>query len=120
MFFDKNITITRKTAGGYNDDGVFVEGTSRTMTVLANVQPLNQRETEQYTQILPGGNRIAKLVKVYTNAILLTDVQTIGQTADSFEWLGRTYKIVMVEEWQSNIISHYRYIGQEVIANDNK
>ena len=118
MFFNTNVEILRTTTGQYDDDGVWQEGTTTQLSVIANVQPLNERETEQYTQILAGGNRTISMVKVYTNAILLTDVQMTGQTADILVWRGKHYKIAMVEEWQSNIISHYRYIGVEVIQDE--
>ena len=118
MFFNTNVEILRTTTGQYDDDGNWQEGTTTQLSVIANVQPLNARETEQYTQILAGGNRTISMVKVYTNAILLTDVQMTGQTADILLWLGKFYKIAMKEEWQSNIISHFRYIGVEVVQNE--
>ena len=120
MFFNSNITVLRHGAGGYNSDGVFIDGVTTELSVMANVQPLNQREMAQYTQILPSGNRSAKLVKVYSAVPLLLDKQTTGQTADVILWRNNAYKIVMAEEWQSNIISHYRYIAQELVSNDNE
>lgn len=114
MFFNRTVQILRSSAGQYDDDGNWQDGTQQTMDVIANVQPLNARENEQYTSILAGGNRTISMVKVYTNAILLTDAQMTGQKADILLWLGKQYKIAMAEEWQSNIISHYRYIGVEV------
>jgi hypothetical protein len=41
-----------------------------------------------------------------------------GQKADILLWLGKQYKIAMQEEWQSNIISHFRYIGVEVVQDE--
>ena len=114
MFFNRKVQILRTTTGQYDDDGVWQEGTQQVLNVVANVQPLNARETEQYTEVLAGGNRTIGMVKIYTNAILLTDAQMTGQKADILVWRGKHYKIAMVEEWQSNIISHYRYIGAEV------
>lgn len=114
MFFNRQVTILRSSAGHYDDDGNWQDGTQQTMNVIANVQPLNTREIEQYTSILAGGNRTVSMVKIYTNAILLTDAQMTSQKADILLWLGKRYKIAMTEEWQSNIISHYRYIGVEV------
>lgn len=119
MFFDTSVTLTRYAVGQYDNDGYFVPGQTTTSTIKANVQPLNQRELEQYTHILPGGNRSASLVKIYTNEVLLTDVQTTDQRADVITWNGKNFKIVMVEQWLSGIISHYRYVGQELITNDN-
>ena len=119
MFFNTDVDVIRHTLGRYNNDGEFVPGTVVTLTIKANVQPLNTREMEQYTHILQGGNRTTALVKIYTNTVLITDLQTVNQSADVITWNNRDFKIVMVEEWQSNIISHYRYIGQELITNDN-
>ena len=118
MFFNTNVEILRTSTGQYDDDGVWQEGTQSSLSVIANVQPLNAREFEQYTKILAGGNRTISLVKIYTNAILLTDAQMTGQKADILLWLGKRYKIAMKEEWQSNIISHFRYIGVEVVQNE--
>jgi hypothetical protein len=118
MFFNRKVQILRSASGSYDDDGNWQEGVQQTLDVIANVQPLNTREIEQYTQILAGGNRTISLVKVYTNAILLTDAQMTGQKADILLWLGKQYKIAMQEEWQSNIISHFRYIGVEVVQDE--
>lgn len=118
MFFNRSVQILRSASGSYDDDGNWQEGVQQTLDVIANVQPLNASEKEQYTQILSGGNRTVTMVKIYTNAILLTDAQMGGQKADEIVWLGKRYKIAMREEWQSNIISHYRYIGVEVVQNE--
>ena len=118
MFFNKSVTLIRTSAGHYTDDGQWQNGATEEMTIQANVQPLNQRELEQYTSILPGGNRTIMLVKVYTSEQLLLDEQMTGQVADVIEWLGKKYKIAMQEQWQSNIISHFRYIGVEVVENE--
>ena len=118
MFFNRKVQILRSASGSYDDDGNWQDGVQQTLDVIANVQPLNAREIEQYTSILAGGNRTISLVKVYTNAILLTDAQMTGQKADILLWLGKRYKIAMAEEWQSNIISHFRYIGVEVVQDE--
>ena len=118
MFFNSQVAMYRKAPSGYNDDGVWQDSAETQTTIIANVQPLNTSEKEQYTQILTGGNRTVSLVKIYTNAILLTDAQMGGQKADQIVWLGKRYKIAMREEWQSNIISHFRSIGVEVVQNE--
>lgn len=118
MFFNSQVALIRKAQSGYDDDGVWQDSTETETTIIANVQPLNASEKEQYTQILSGGNRTVSMVKIYTNALLMTDVQMGGQKADVIVWLGKRYKIAMKEEWQSNIISHFRYIGVEVNQNE--
>lgn len=118
MFFNSQVTLIRKAQSSYNEDGEWQDATETQSTVIANVQPLNASEQAQYTQILSGGNRTIKMVKIYTNAVLLTDTQMGGQKADEIVWLGNRYKIAMQEEWQSNIISHFRYIGVEVDQNE--
>ena len=118
MFFNKQVTVVRSLAGAYNEDGVWQDGQTQELTILANVQPLNQREMEQYTSVLPGGNRTNLLVKIYTSEQLLLDSQMTGQIADVILWMGKRYKIAMQEQWQSGIISHYRYIGVEVVQDE--
>ena len=118
MFFNSQVEVTRMGLGAYNDDGEWVDGTTENTTIIANVQPLNQSEREQYTQVLGFGNRTIMMVKIYTNAELHLDKQMGSQKADIITWLGRKYKIAMQEQWQSNIISHYRYIGVEVTPNE--
>lgn len=114
MFFNSQVAMFRKAPSGYNEDGIWQDSTETETTIIANVQPLNARENEQYTQVLGFGNRTVMMVKIYTNEVLLLDSQMGGQKADEIVWLGRRYKIAMQEQWQSNIISHYRYIGVEV------
>ena len=118
MFFNKEVPVLRTYNGSYTDGGVWQDGDVDEFTIKANVQPLNQRELEQYTSILPGGNRTILLVKIYTSEELMLDEQMTNQVADKIVWRGRKYKIAMKEEWQSNIISHYRYIGVEVVQNE--
>ena len=118
MFFNSQVEVTRMGAGAYDDNGVWQDGKTSTTTIIANVQPLNQREMEQYTQVFGFGNRTIMMVKIYTNAELNLDTQMGTQKADVITWLGRKYKIAMCEPWQSNIISHYRYIGVEVNPNE--
>ena len=118
MFFNKSVTLVRTSAGHYTDGGQWQDGATEEITIQANIQPLNQRELEQYTSILPGGNRTNMLVKIYTSEELLLDEQMTGQVADVIQWLGKNYKIAMCEQWQSSIISHFRYIGVEVIQNE--
>lgn len=118
MFFNSQVALIRKAQSGYDDNGVWQDSTETETAIIANVQPLNASEKEQYTQILSGGNRTVSMVKIYTNALLLIDTQMGGQKADVIVWLGKRYKIAMKEEWQSNIISHFRYIGVEVNQNE--
>ena len=118
MFFNKNVTVVRSSVGQYDEDGNWQEGQTQKLTILANVQPLNARELEQYTSILPGGNRTVLLVKIYTSEQLKLDAQMTGQVADVVLWMGKKYKVAMQEQWQSGIISHYRYVGVEVVQDE--
>ena len=123
MFFNSQVDVVRKNTGAYDNDGVWHDGTvngktETTFKIVANVQPLNQRESEQYTQVFGFGNRTIMMVKIYTNAVLLLDEQMGSQRADIVQWKGRNYKVCMKEEWQSNIINHFRYIGVEVNSSE--
>ena len=118
MFFNSHVSVLRKLPSGYDEDGNWKDSEEIKTTIIANVQPLNQRESDQYTQVLGFGNRTVRMVKIYTNADLVLDTQMRGDKADVVVWLGRKYKVAMQEEWQSNIISHYRYIGVEVVGDE--
>jgi hypothetical protein len=39
-----------------------------------------------------------------------------GQEADILLWRGKRYKVINCEEWQSNVISHFKMVSWEVGA----
>jgi hypothetical protein len=96
------------------------DGEPETIEIIASVQPLNSDERAQYVEMLPEGATNYNAVKIYSNTALQVEKQTqgdiAGQEADILCWHGKRYKIVNCEEWQSNVISHYRMVAWEVGA----
>ena len=115
MSFRTKQTIERVTGGYYDDDGVWHDGEAETLEIIASVQPLNANEKQ-----LPEGAVNYNSVKIYSNTPLQVEKQEqddiAGQEADVLLWRGKRYKIVSCEEWQSNVISHFRMVGWEVGA----
>lgn len=121
--FRRKIDVIRPTAGAYNDDGEWVDGTSETINVYASVQPLNADERAQYSTLAPEGASEYRAIKIYSNVPLIPAHQSTADTAmaegDIVQWLGRQYRVVLCEEWQSNIISHYHMVAWEVDTHES-
>ena len=113
-------TDERVTGGYYDDDGMWHDGEAETIEIIASVQPLNSDERAQYVEMLPDGATNYNAVKIYSNTALQVEKQeqdgNAGQEADILLWRGKRYKIVNCEEWQSNVISHFRMVAWEVGA----
>ena len=118
MSFRTKQTIERVTGGHYDDGGMWHDGEAETLEIIASVQPLNSDERAQYVEMLPEGAANYNAVKMYSNTALRVQKQAqgniAGQEADVLLWRGKRYKIVSCEEWQSNVISHFRMVGWEV------
>ena len=117
MSFRTKQTVERATGGYYDDDGMWHDGQAETLEIIASVQPLNSDEKAQYVDTLPEGAANYNAIKVYSNTQLQVEKQEqgdiAGQEADVLLWHGKRYKILICEEWQSNVISHFRMIGWE-------
>ena len=120
MSFRTKQTVERVTGGYYDDDGMWHDGEAETIEIIASVQPLNSDERAQYVEMLPEGATNYNAVKIYSNTALRIQKQAqgdiAGQEADVLLWRGKRYKIVSCEEWQSNVISHFRMVGWEIGA----
>ena len=120
MSFRTKQTVERVTGGYYDDNGMWHDGEAETIEIIASVQPLNSDERAQYVEMLPEGATNYNAVKIYSNTALQVEKQeqdgNAGQEADILCWRGKKYKIVNCEEWQSNVISHFRMVGWEVGA----
>ena len=118
--FRKKQTVQRVTGGYYDDDGMWNEGTAEEFTIMASVQPLNADEKSQYTDMQPEGATNYNAVKIYSSTPLQVEKQAeednAGQEADILLWRGRRWKVVNCEEWQSDVINHFRMVAWEVGA----
>lgn len=103
--FRKPMTLLRESAGGYID-GQWVAGTRTAMTVQASAQPI---AAGQDMQAMPEGRRLSDAAKFYcADRLQVTDD---GLQPDIIVHEGAGYELVSVFANQSNVISHYKYIG---------
>lgn len=120
MSFRTKQTVERITGGYFDDDGMWNTGTAETFEIMASIQPLNGDERAQYTNMLPEGATQYSAIKIYSNTQLQVEAQeqdgNNGTEADIVLWRNKRYKVVFCEEWQSNVISHFRMIAWEVGA----
>lgn len=113
--FRKPITVLREAAGNYVN-GVFVAGVRSTGLVNASVQPVKMGTD---MQVLPEGRHMADFKKVYTSDRLQVAADGEGLQPDIIVHGGYAYEIVDMDENQSDVISHYRYLACKVFKYTN-
>ena len=107
MSFRKPQTIKRTVPGSYVN-GVFVEGTESTISIMASVQPMSGEDIVA----VPEGRRASDMVKLYTDANLNSQGDAgSGQSPDRLVWLGKDYEIHSKDVRQMGVISHYKYFA---------
>lgn len=116
--FRQKLTVLRANGGHYDNDGMWQDGSSEELTVYASVQPLNADERSQYSTLAPEGAAEYRAVKLYSNVPLKPAKQSEDgaelSDADIVLWRGRKWRIVLCEDWQSNVINHYHMVAWEV------
>lgn len=108
--FRRPLTVQRKTAGAYDDDGLFVEGAVSTLTIHASVQPL----TGEALQALPEAQRTIEGYSLYTDSTLHVASQDLGTTADVVTINGVAFTVQRQQAWGNGIINHNAYVVQKV------
>lgn len=99
--------ILTETAGSYVN-GLWVRGTRGSQSVLASVQPITRQEMES----LPEGRRLSDHFKIYSDTQLkVTDDGGDNIQPDLLVFDGNAYELVTRLAYQSNVISHYKYIA---------
>lgn len=102
------LIIVRKTAGSYID-GRYVEGTTSSFTIRANVQPGLKFNDTQY---LPEGERGRLAVRVYTDSEIRARKEGAnGYDADEFEYEGHTYVIRWCHFYAMGVLNHWKAIA---------
>lgn len=109
MSFRKPQTVIPRGPGGWVG-GRWVDGEELPpTTILASVQPATTSDYDQM-RAEPGGRRIERMVRVYTNARL--DVAGEADTNGAILiWEGERYLFVAVSPWRSTALAHYRYLA---------
>jgi hypothetical protein len=81
-------------APGTRTAGVFVNGAPTTVSIDAVVQPVKPRELQQ----LPENERTEEAISIFSISTLQTS-EPAFQQGDLITWAGRSYKVVLVEDW---------------------
>lgn len=93
----KPITRIRKTAGDYNDSGIFVPGSEASDTIEAHVYPIKEKELQYF----PEGTRLDSIFKVKTKIPLQANevVGGVKMEADILEIAGKKYQVITMGNW---------------------
>ena len=115
ILFKRNIDLIRHGTGGYyNDEGMYVQTDTTQRTIVANVEPANNKDME----LLPDGARTIRVIKVFTDEVLYSSQQETEYTeerkGDVLIVDGVPFLVVRCDAWQSNVISHYESLATEI------
>lgn len=103
-------TVLREAAGSYVS-GVWVPGARSVVTVQLSGQPV---VSAQDMQSLPEGRHKSDLRKFYSSQPLLTTADGEGVQPDIVVDQGYGYELLASDAYQSNVISHFKYVGIKV------
>lgn len=107
--FRKPFIVLRENGGSY-EKGVWAPGGRSSLTIAASVQPVKEgRDLQQ----LPEGRRLTDYKKVYTSTKL--QMTGDGLQPDIIVSGGFGFELVDVDENQSDVISHYKYLAVKVL-----
>ena len=114
ILFKRYIELIRRGTGGYyNDSGMYVDDGTEQRTILANVQPANNKDME----LLPDGARTIRTIKVFSDEVLYSSQQATEYTkerkGDILIVDGVPFAVVRCDAWVSNVISHYESLATE-------
>lgn len=105
------LTLTRSTAGSYVS-GKYVAGTTSTVVIKANVQPVI-KSTD--LSMLPEGDRAKAALEIYSpNEIRMLKEGAASQQADKFQWNGEWYEVMKAVRWQMGRLDHYVALAKRV------
>lgn len=120
ILFKRYIELIRHGTGGYyNDNGMYIDTSTIQRTIVANVQPANNKDME----LLPDGARTIRAIKVFSDEVLYPNQQATeyaeGRKGDILIVDGIPFAVVRCDAWVSNVISHYESIATEVGEKSN-
>lgn len=93
-----------------NVKGRFTPGSTTPINFTASIQPATGDELDA----LPEGLRENGMYRLYTDFALRTVNESTKKPADVIDYNSKKYKIVQVEPWQNNVISHYKAFMSEI------
>lgn len=106
------LSVIRTTAATYVS-GRAVPGTSTTVPVVCNVQPVLKSSD---TLLLPEADRSKACLKVYTKGDAMKALKEGGNgwSADRFMWEGELYEVMKVISYKMGVLDHYKAICMRV------
>lgn len=107
--FRKSYSAIRIANGSYVN-GLWVSGAETDSTITASIQPLSAKEVESENV----GRDQKGAVKVYTNDILNISQynDTTKTQGDIVIYDGDKYELLKKYRYDSDLITHYKYIGE--------
>lgn len=117
--FRKKQTIRRYTGGSWDDNGEWQKGSYKEISIMASVQPLRHNEAE-----LPEGLTYFSGVKIYSDEQLIPGKQELQngmllKEGDVLVWRDRLWQVTQCDEWQNDVINHYKAIAWELSPAEN-
>jgi hypothetical protein len=104
-----SLTLTRYNAGSYIN-GLWVNGSTTTPVIQANVQPLKGEEILD----LPEGQRDKKAITLYTASLIKAPDESAQTRGDVFTFDGDTYEVKVVRKWSMGVRDHYQALACRV------
>lgn len=99
----KRVKVTRRSAGTYSADGLWTDGTSKTIYIDASVQPTTPADLA----LLPEGRRQNRAYTLYTSTLL----QTAGEANPDIVTIDdEEYEVTLQDRWANSLLPHKKAI----------
>lgn len=111
--FRKTVRLRRRNVGAWLK-GVYTEGSSEDMDILASIQPMNSGER---MRLLPEARRQSESAVVYTTVELHAANPPKQINADSIIMEdGSEFEVLSVEAWPYGGLAHFKAVISKVVA----
>lgn len=108
------VTIYRRAPGAWVAGRWVDPADGAASQIMATVQPAVLSDYDRLEPLLEG-RRVEALVRVYTAEDLACAADTPTTAGDVLLYRGERYVFMARSPWQSNIISHFRYLAARLI-----
>jgi len=103
----QTVTVTRWSAGSYDSNGRFVDGSQSTIAITASVQPASPQDLIHVEE----GNRTKDVIVAWTETELTPGNEALGTIPDHITWQGNLYECHKVERFNMGALPHYKAIA---------
>lgn len=101
----KEIEVLRAQPGEWVN-GRWQPGTTESLLIQANVQPLKGTEL----QVLPESDRTKESIKVYSVEPLQTVEEVVQEEADIVVWNGKKYRAIKTMQYSMGVLDHTKTV----------